>query len=374
MRFLRLVLVSTAFALTHPCAWGAEPAMAVGKLQRWDTTQGRASLQRIVDEIRTAVQRGDARIAGQLIKIVRDEAVPNVVKMEALRLACEKADPVTAAFLVSLANGWAHDLDGRTLTPEEKRDDLVATKIFLLHTFVSNGVGWVHTLLDDQRALLDVLKFTASHTLCSLETKNRCYKAIAECSAPVGLRRDYALAAIEDLPNRNVAFKPLLALVNSPEARARLREMVRRTEDPSSFHYTAAATLAHLGDREILPDLQRLKPVFDKRGPNVGGILAGYTWKIEIQRSSDMLLSYIASPTAFPPTVEPRLWALRRAVELKIPSERIRRAILDYAATVEPGARGFGLGVPSLKSVGVKLGVLTSNDLPNVPSYPDLER
>ena len=150
--------------------------------------------------------------------------------------------------------------------------------------------------------------------------------------------------------------------------------MVRRTEDPSSFHYTAAATLAHLGDREILPDLQRLKPVFDKRGPNVGGILAGYTWKIEIQRSSDMLLSYIASPTAFPPTVEPRLWALRRAVELKIPSERIRRAILDYAATVEPGARGFGLGVPSLKSVGVKLGVLTSNDLPNVPSYPDLER
>ena len=58
---------------------------------------------------------------------------------------------------------------------------------------------------------------------------------------------------------------------------------------------------------------------------------------------------------------------MRRAVELGLPKEEIRQAILKYAGQVKPvGEFNIRPGLISLKKLGLELGVLEDNDLADV--------
>src|SRR5690606_8213903 len=99
-----------------------------------------------------------------------------------------------------------------------------------------------------------------------------------------------------------------------------------------------------------------------------------YLWQIDVQTPSSGLLEHIAAPDD---RTRPhnKTWAMQRAVELSLPEPDIRRAIFEYAETVQPERRRdprggwmtlyHGLG--PLKAYAIDLGILTHDDLPEVP-------
>lgn len=181
------------------------------------------------------------------------------------------------------------------------------------------------------------------------------------------MRRDAALIVLRDsgIGQGGEVPAPLVGLLDASAVHA-LRTIVRGSADPHTFNYAAAAFLAHLGDTDILADLQTRQQTFRATGTRYGQALDWYVWQIQQQNPPTQLLTHIASAELFTP--QSRAWALRRAVEIGLPGADIRQAILTYASVGRPfGPDRLAAGLQGLKAVGSQLGVLAPDDLPNVP-------
>lgn len=141
-----------------------------------------------------------------------------------------------------------------------------------------------------------------------------------------------------------------------------LRKIVRETKP---LHGLATAALAHLGDREIRAEL-----VKRQRRKDNPWLAARSIWQIDVQRTSETLLSQVSS-SAGTDGANGQLWALRRAVELGIDKSKIRDAVLAFADKAEPfvigGKRYPNDDLVELKHLASALGVLRPNDLPDIP-------
>jgi hypothetical protein len=92
--------------------------------------------------------------------------------------------------------------------------------------------------------------------------------------------------------------------------------------------------------------------------------MLNFIWRIEVQHPPQKLLDYIES-------TEPRKyrdwrpWAVRRALKLNIDPARVREAILTHEQNAPSTKMGLAQLI-GLKRVGLELGILHENDLPDV--------
>jgi hypothetical protein len=86
-------------------------------------------------------------------------------------------------------------------------------------------------------------------------------------------------------------------------------------------------------------------------------------WRIEVQHPPSKLVDYIASTGGW----HARAWAVERAVELGVPKEKVRDAVIAHANKITPvGKNGVRPGLFDIKRVALRLGVLQEDDLPDV--------
>lgn len=358
------VIVTILTCAITGSTWARNVDECLSKLEDGQQRMTSGELQECVETIRAGCAAGDEAMWKRLRAIVSNDALTTRVRVETLKLACEKADERIASEILGLATAWALELDTSEHSPEELTHDRVAgAKSMLVSTLVLDGLTNIQRVVADQKAILDFVAQVAVHVWCSLDAKNRCYRVIAESPAPIEERRACALQIITEEREWQQIPGPFRELLDR-SAFPRLRELVRQSSDPDKFHFAAAAVLGHLGDREIVSDFEALRPAFRKKHVNIEGMLVYYLWQIDVQNPPSKLTDYIASPPEV--GVERRLWAIRRATELGVPKPQIRKAILAHAEQVKPNALGIRPGLASIKMLARSLGILEPTDFPDV--------
>lgn len=283
---------------------------------------------------------------------------------DCVELVAKSGDEEAHVELISLASAWARYLDISVKPPEDlNSDSQAADKLYRLNAVITHGLGLLSSDRDLAPKILELLTRMITTTWCSPQAQHQCMQLLGQLDVPEQLRRSAVLEIIEHRRGSGSLSGVLLDLVN-PSYFPRLVELVSSSDSPDSFHFGAASALAHCGHQGILTRLNSLRPSFLAKHRNIEGILIYYTWQIEIQNPPEKLLTYIRS--ALNPLVEQRPWAIRRAVDLGIPSEKIRDAILAYASQVQPNARGIRPHLSSMKKTGQAAGVLKEDDLPDV--------
>ncbi len=360
-------LCAALMAGTATLVEAADVESCLAKLEAAHRGLPGGDLDSCANTIRCGVRRGDVAAGERLLAIAANDDVHVAVRAKGLELACEKANRTLAEEIVALVGKWASELDVRQLRPTEKTasDKCIAAKSSLLFAFATKCPQSLEGVLGAPEPLLDVLTVIATRSWCSLEAKAASLKAIAENPAPIEVRRQYALRIVDEKRASTQLPHIVLGLLNR-DVSPRLREFLRTSEDPETFHFAAAAALAHLGDQETAKELEKLLPRFRERGANAAGILTSYLWQIEIQHPPQRLLQYIGSGTDLA-APQRRLWAIRRAVEVNPDKEAIRRAVLAHAEKIQADKRP---SLTSIKSLAQSLGVLREKDLPDVKTVP----
>jgi len=366
---------STAIAVVVACVWtiSAGPVRAdiedaLIRLENWERERPHADLESCVKELRAGGRVGDKALRERLKRVVLDEDIPWAARRAALVLACEKADDEAAREILDLIKTWVLQKTGATSAPHYPVSGQESyTRRDLIRTCLTQGVNHLEGALIDQEPLLDLFALIGSPSRAramGLGLGALAYNALAGNPAPIEQRRERALSIIQEMRNQGDPPGPLLRLLDESSF-PRLRPLVRASDDPDTFHFGAAAALAHLGDREILPDLQARRARFREKHVNFEGALVRFMWRINIQHPAAELLHYISGPPEV--GVERRMWAVRRAAELGIPKEELRQAILKHAEQVKPqGKFKIRHGLISLKEQGLRLGILTEQDLPDI--------
>lgn len=178
-----------------------------------------------------------------------------------------------------------------------------------------------------------------------------------------------------DRENRGLP-QVLVALLGD-DAASRLRPLLAEGgRDPETFNWQAAWWLSYIGDLATVTELEALREPFARVHRNHEGQLRYLIWRIEVQNPPEDLLAFIASAEDRK-TPADRAWAMRRAIELGLPKERIREAILAHAkvATVKE-IRDPQTGkttrvwseLSGMKAAALGLGILRKDDLPQVPT------
>jgi len=366
---------STAIAMAVACVWTicaapvrADVEDALIRLENWERGRPHADLESCVKELRAGGRVGDKALWQRLKRVVLDEDIPWEARKAAFLLACEKADDEAAREILGLIKIWALQQTGATSAPHcpvSGQESFIRT--YLIGTFLNKGVNHLEQTLIDQEPLLDVLSLIGSPRHArAMDPRfwTLAYNALAGNPAPIEQRRERALSIIQEMRNQTDLPGPLLGLLDESSFPS-FRTLVRASDDPDTFHFGAAAALAHLGDREILPDLEARRPRFREKSVNIEGYLVWFMWCINIQHPPAKLLRYISGPPEV--GVARRMWAVRRAVELGIPKEELRQAILKHAEQVKPqGKFKIRHGLTSLKRQGLRLGILTEQDLPDI--------
>lgn len=216
-------------------------------------------------------------------------------------------------------------------------------------------------------SLIVALILTASPSFAQTSAYLKQKAELENCSGD-----DCRILAESIIEQRRNSLEHGLAILRllTNESLPKLRALVRESPD-SDFHWGAVAALAHLGDSEIVADLQIRQERFKEDGDDLSvGRINHYLWMIDVQKSAESLLGYVAAKPEV--RVEERLWAIQRANDIGIPKADIRKAILDHAAKVTTDKNGIRQGLNSVKQVAVPLGILTEDDLPGVNYHRDL--
>lgn len=308
----------------------------------------------------------ETKSVDQCLDLLRDTGrAVNVVDVnDCVERVVQSADKELHQELIDLASSWVRDLDTSVRTPEDLTSDpQAASKLYHLNAVVAHGL---QPLSNDQELAAEVLELITriiTKTWCSIQVQYQCMKLLGQIDFPAELRRDAVLEIIEHRRKSGALPGVLLDMID-PSYFPRLVELVNFSDDPDTFHFGAASALAHCGNRSILPRLKTLRPTFRAKHPNIEDILVYFAWQIEVQHPPEKILEVIR--TTQEPSIEKRLWAVRRAVDLSLGEEQIRNAILAYASQVQPNKHGIRPGLSSIKSVGLAVGVLQANDLRDV--------
>ena len=330
-------------------------------LEDWDGKHGQHDLREASRIIREQALPGDGDVWQRLRGIVLRDDLPIAVRREALILACEKADKPIALEIIGLLTQWAVELEpGKFASDRWMADVVVGGRTSLIRTATVYGMTHLEAVAETDGPILKFLTIMATRPEFGVHTY--ALSAIAESRAPAEVRRVAALEVVTKTPRYAVALAPLVGVLEQ-ESIPELRKLVRQSSGADQFHSHAAAILAHLGDEGILPDLERWQTIFAQKGKNLDDYAKSWIWKIQVQHPPEKLVAYIASDS-------PRLareWAVRRAVELGVPKSEIRQAVLAHVAKLEAtGKREVYGRMIMMKQVGLELGVLESEDLPDV--------
>lgn len=376
LMFISLVVFCCLPAL-EVCAHDLDRALQ--RLEDFRPADGRQILDECIDTIRRELDPGDMELWGRIKRILDNPLVPRRVKVEVFRVAIDKADARIATDMLSLALRWIDELAPvadivHQVQRHGKHDEVTATRIALLSQFIPRlgqepCRGWIGAKQQSVLLLEQAMLKTGGPGLGS-----DAWRVFAASPAPIEYRRAAAETIIAAQPGVGWPSSVLAGVLDASSF-PKLRKLVRASSDPKTFHYGAAGALAYQGDLEILPDLEALRPAFKAHSVNAEGFLIGSIWRINIQHPPSKLLEYISSTESLIITGQHRKWAIRRAVELSLPKPKIRQAILTHISKVKPITKGewtIHPGVSEIKKLGLDLGVLRPDDLPDVKLPPDL--
>ncbi len=321
-------------------------------------------LELCTEATRNAAVRGD-QSEWQFFKGIATDPNRHIgVRYHALDLACELANEDIAAEIVDLMNSFADRCEEAQKYEQNVWFGPAKDDAALLVQFVLDGAPKIQSTISDQKPLLDLLVRLLTNARCISHGRawSKSQSLIAEAPADRAIRANAIFHFIEYHRKITVAPRPFLDVLNETDF-PRLRELVRKSDHPDSFHFLAAATLSHFGDQEIVADLEARRPAFLKKHRNIEGYLIGDLWMISIQESDERLIEYIASDD---PSVERRLWAIPRAAQRGIDKSAIRDAIYSFAETVDDEKRRVFGKLSSIKREGIRLGILSASDFPNV--------
>lgn len=391
MRLRMICALVTGAFVGLSLAWGSPPS--IEQLEQFQPDSGEDRLTALVDELDRTVGAMDDATWSRLMALVNSPQRPWQLRVAVFTaIADESSEPQTLE-LVGYASTWLdHASDDRKRWAEDRTLSDGAETMLLL-TFVDRitAAPWSQWAASDPRTL-DLLTRMASERVAAGHLRG--HLAGPE-EAIVGLpaapeRLGMAAATVILANTRGSSVDARLYELLDDEAIARLRDAVTASgPDPLSFHLGAAGALAHLGDREIVPVLERLRPQYAASGPSLqegrevnagpkfAQVIDGMLRKIEAQHPPGALLTLINPGGPWTPD-EPgrRAWALTRALQLGVPAERLREALLSRAHALreqfsDPISRNAPLllttSLRELKAAGVRHGVLTDADLPGVP-------
>jgi hypothetical protein len=357
----RTFALALFLSLVGVCVARADVETALSKLENFKVGDGTAALNASIAELRAKTSAGDFAIWKRLRVVIEDAAIPLRVRTEVLQLGLEKADDIIAKDALALFSAWSDQLPASDkYIPNTEAD----ARITLLTSFVRvlrNG-PWDVWLGSEARSY-EFLEQIVLRTTLGMHINHDAVRSLIALSGKPGLQR----ATAERIVASRRGFtehEPILLGLLDPSSYDKLRALVRESSDPERFHFGAAAALAHLGDTGIRADLEALLTTFQKKDRNLGGMLAYYLWQIDAQHPLSGLLKYIASDEDI--GVEKRLWAIKRAAQAGLPMEEIRSAILGHAERVPLDQHGNRPGLSSIKSLGLRLGLLKDADLPDV--------
>jgi hypothetical protein len=222
---------------------------------------------------------------------------------------------------------------------------------------------------DDEAALAFLRDFLIEGGIVG-PSLDKCCALIEQADVSASQRRAAVFAVLEHAKRSAYIPEQLLDLFDEASV-PELRQLVRSETTPERFHFAAGAALAHLGDAEILPDLEERREAFSTEEAELvkhyNNYFDDWIWRIEIQTPPTRLLDYIATVAPDPPGRREHDWALRRAVKRGIDPTEIREAVLRNH---ESAHSKYGrLMLKNLKAEGLRLGVLQQNDLADVEAY-----
>jgi hypothetical protein len=310
---------------------------------------------------------GDPAAWPRLLAIVENTGIPSQVRLAVLRVVLEKADEKAACRLAQRLSRWCDTVDD----PLGHDDVLLMALNRVMQQFSQpTWEKWVGADPATARLLGRVYLLRVSP-----ETRNATLRALIGSPAPAEVKREVA----EDIvlaTNWTEYPSGLLSLLDAGSV-ARMRDLVRTSPRTEAFHFGAAAVLGHFGDRAAIPELRAAQVELGRVSPQLASYIALDLRRIDLQNPPANLLAYIASGRASAPDAGgagDHVWAMERALDLGFTRERVRQAVLSYAARVpvehsrDPrmGERTVRRGLASLKARAVELGVLAPTDLPDV--------
>jgi hypothetical protein len=333
-RLVGIVIVFVGCITAH----ASDADEALSKLEHWKPVYTWTQMSEWSETIRAQTTVGDRSVWVRLSAVVNNPGLPRYVRAEALTLACALADRDIASEIVSRVSLLASSAERTRHSIDDRR--------FLIHAFVSRGIDNVERVTADHVPIIAFLKTVARSDAVAVSALDE----LAESPAPIEMRRAAALEIVARKPTLGGGgFPQALRTLLDESSYPTLRDLVRATTGPDDFHYVAAGTLAHFGDKELLPVLDGLRERFANE-QGFKRIFDIYVWKINVQDPPSDLLECIA---AADPMIDPPKWCIDRGVE--------------FAARVKPDARGIRRGLRSIKKTGLRLGVLEPEDLPDVP-------
>lgn len=193
-------------------------------------------------------------------------------------------------------------------------------------------------------------------------------KALLAAGLDADTRSDIALRVIMEHHTGDYLGSPLPALL-LPDTLPHLRGLVEQSPlEMERFHFSAASTLAHLGDAETLAMLDRKAQGAAAMPRRLGQYFVRYRRFIQLQSTPAALLAFLADPASSSrDELNDKLWSLTRLRELGFAPQQIREALLAGQRGIRSAAGSLeGMAQVSLKSAAIDLGLLTDADLPDI--------
>lgn len=321
----------------------------------------------LADSVRSGVERGDGEAIERLLAIAKskDQAIGS--RSIAVSVACDIADAAGAMRIFEDMESYLNVHKAREEPSGRPPQQLAEAHALLVRGFVANDAEKLVEALEDDRVALDFLKRFFLNMGAPGPDLSECWRLIRQCNVSPDVARAIALEII-DSRRRSVTVAEQVVDLLDDRALPELRERVRSEASPDSFHFSATEALAHLGDIEILPDLEARRAAFANENAELvkhyNAYFDDWIWRIQIQSPPTRLLDYIGTVAPDPPARREHTWALGRAVKRGMDPGEIRAAILRNHAQAHSTYER--LMVQKLKAEGFRLGVLRPGDLADV--------
>jgi len=374
MRYGCVFIVGVGVSIVAFGQW-ADTDGALLKLANLREPVNSLELHDAIQVLRQSITVGDGEAWRQLRALLEDPSRPVDVRVAILELVMDKADARIGREILCIMGRLVDELRAACGTDDEGRAVVKDRQVRLLHAFLSRLCSgtWAEWIGREPQTL-DMIRKVCGDKRFSPFLSDVAQQVLKASPAPREQRRAVAEAIVASRRTDTMCSAALLELLDSASF-PHLRELVRRWKDDDDFPYMAAAALAHLGDKEIMPDLEAVRPVLRARSVKFEKYIIRYIAQIEVQNPPGKLLDYIASPQWGPPSPLQREWAVERAVAWGLPKEQIREAILRHVRDAQPIERTLKDGRTvthqpyhgQLKKTGLDLDVLRPDDLPDVP-------
>jgi len=348
------------------CANGeaAEPKEledALFRLEHFDRNATSEDSARCFEVIEAQGAIDDPKLVARLHTMMTNEELPYSVRVMALRTACEKAGDAGARAIIETLHAWSREMFPK---PPPLSAAEVSAKDLLIQAALLQRLDHLQGALSTQEPLIDWLSFVALRGPGTL--RPAAWKGLADNPGPVELRRKTALQVVAESSDWTMCFESLLRILGSQSIPA-LRKIFREASASGEFHHHAGSALAHFGDEDILPDLEAWLPKLAQQHRYAAGYAEGCIWKIKAQHPPSGLLDYVAADRPNNVESDRSRWAMQRALELGIPRERVREALLAHARRLEASGRVEDRNnLIFVKFEGLQVGVLEADDLPDI--------